>query len=335
MGELIDAVEESIDSQTAPPAAEETPPEPPDNTVLQAGVEEVADEFEEGDPEPRELQAEDVPDELEFEVTVEGEKSNVSLKELRTSYQVRAYADRQIRETKMMQGKLIGARKALMQDPMFTIEQLFAGQFGNADRAHKYLSMLVGEWMNKELEFESLPEDQKQIWRDKRQLELEKKRMTEERQQEASTSHSTALTERQQQVDEQLRAALVKTKMGNSKEVRQAVLNEWGQSFKDGIRLTAEEAANIVKARRAKHFENLVKTLPEDELLDRFPEFANKVRKTDKKRVKQKKRQVLSTKTGKAAAPDGAPTKPVRRGTKPKFTSGSEFLSHLDKKFPK
>lgn len=321
-----------------PPVDEAEEAEEPGGDRPEAGDAEAPEEEADEGPEDSEtLTADDVPEDLEFEVKVDGEVTEVSLKELRDSYQLATFSREQIKETKKLQTKLQSAQRALMQDPMYTLEQLFTGQMGSAKRAHQYLRMLTGEWMSAELEYEALPPEQKQIWDEKRQLEMEKRRLTDEQAKQGG-DRQQALDARAQEADQELKAAIRNTKLPNSKQVRQAVMDIWIQNIRSGIALTAEQAANIVKQRRAKHFEELSSSLPKGELIEQFPEFAEKVRNEGKKRVKDKKRQALSVKPGEAARPseEAKPTKPARRGKKPKrFTSGGEYLSHLDKKYPR
>jgi hypothetical protein len=292
-----------------------------------------APEEEADEAEPEVLTSDDVPEDMEFPVKVDGETSKVSLKDLKDSYQLRVYADRQIKEARETQGALERTRKALMQDPLHAVEQLYAGMFGSQDSAHQYLSLVVGKWMQKELEFEQMPPEQKEIWRKNRELELERRRFEEERTQTQQAQQQNGAQAAQQQVITDVRNAMEKLDLGDSREVERAILIEWRDKVSSGIQLTAEGAANIVKQRREKAFQDLVKTLPSDELIQQFPEFAEKVREADRKRVKEKKRQALSTKTGEAA--QKKPTKPVRRGTKPKFSSSHEYFDELAKKFPK
>lgn len=311
-------------------AGEADEAEGPGGDRPEAGDAEAAEE--EADEEPAPFTADDVPDDLEFMVKVDGETSKVPLKELKDSYQLRVYADRQIKDARESQASLERTKKAIMQDPLHAAEQLYAGMFGSQESAHQYLSVVVGNWMQKELQFEQMPPEQKEMWRKNRELELNKQRFAEEQQQAQQTQQQTVSKEAYSSVVQQAQAAMAKVGLGDSKEIESLVLVEWRDKVRAGIQLTAEGAANIVKQRRDKHFDDLVNTLPEDELIQHFPDFAEKVRAADRKRVKQKKRQVLSTKTGEAA---NKPTKPVRRGTKPKFASSNEYFDALAKKFPR
>lgn len=366
MGELTDHIDKMLREEEsksdAPPEPQEGPgTEPegaplPDNTTLEAGVERAPlppEEPEESEaqaeqepetpeekpetpaPEPEkgpepEKEPEPPPDPMdhEYEVKVEGETIRVPAKHLVANYQKALHADKMIWEAHNLRQRVESSMKSFMADPLYTLEQILTGRYEDADYAKARVKAFVSDWINRELEVESMTPEQRNAYLESRKLKLDNQRLQEEQARVREEQDQKNLEAAKKQLDLEVRAAMHNAGLRYSASLAQQILRDMYQASQIGLERSADEAAEILKQQRRAEAQKLIGIRPAGEILKSFPECADLIEASKRPSPAQR-----STQQGAARPSQQAPsTKPARRQTGPqRFESGAEWLRHVEK----
>ena len=355
-GETTKTIDEAVDKAEAKEDATSSnlpivnpPPEEPAEKKEEKAEEKKQEKSEPPPPAPKVEEKTKPPPEPEYEVTIDGKKEKKPLKDLIAGYQIREAGDRrmaeahQIREKAEAREKEISAKEAtvnrameqLFRDPMRTLEELFSGRIGDPHVAREVVRKKTADWLAQELEYETLPPEQKKAMYEARQFELEKKRIREEREQLDQERSQIQQQTIQRQLIEALDGAVKASGLPDYEGTRRAIAAEMlklPETLPPNER--ALQAAQRLKANGEQAVLNdsikLLKDNPVEKIAELAPEVLEKIRQWEIERVKKEKALKQQSITAAKASNDS--TKPPRRGPATKVLSATGFREFYETK---
>jgi len=353
-GETTKTIDEAVDKAEAKEDATSSnlpivnpPPEEPAEKKEEKAEEKKQEKSEPPPPAPKVEEKTKPPPEPEYEVTIDGKKEKKPLKDLIAGYQIREAGDRrmaeahQIREKAEAREKEISAKEAtvnrameqLFRDPMRTLEELFSGRIGDPHVAREVVRKKTADWLAQELEYETLPPEQKKAMYEARQFELEKKRIREEREQLDQERSQIQQQTIQRQLIEALDGAVKASGLPDYEGTRRAIAAEMlklPETLPPNER--ALQAAQRLKANGEQAVLNdsikLLKENPVEKIAELAPEVLEKIRQWEIERINKEK--ALKQQSIAAAKTSKDSIKQPRRGPAQKVVSSTGFRDFFE-----
>jgi hypothetical protein len=328
-------------SEEGPQAATDEEPEAKESKAPEKGRK-APQKAKEAPPEPEEP-AEASDDHL-VTLEVKGEKIRKTVGELRASAQKLAAADKAMQQAMEAETEARGIKdqiakeketfeaikKSLLGDPLDTYEKLLAGAIGSEQRAHDVTRQLVIDYLNRELELERMPPEQRALMSEKRRIELETKRLQEEKAAQERVQQAS-MGNLQQRAIAMCQQGMVAAGLPNREDVLQAVARTLHQAMSSGINLSPEKAAAIVKEQRKSQLQSYQQQgLPIGDLLAAFPEFESDIRRHAAKRAQHPATKASQAVSAAAESQTEEPTKTPRRDKVQSFGSKFEWRKALE-----
>lgn len=363
-GETTKTIDEAVDKAEALETKEDVkssnlptvkpPPEEPEEKKEEEKPKEKAEEKKEEKaqpppPAPKVEEKPKPPPEPEYEVTIDGKKEKKPLKDLIAGYQIREAGDRRMAEAHEIRTKAEAKEKEILEkeasvnrameqlfrDPMRTLEELFSGKIGDPHVAREVVRKKTADWLAQELEYESLPPEQKKAMYEVRQFELEKKRIREERERLDQERIQIQQQTIQRQLFEALDGAVKATGLPDYEGTRRAIAAEMlklPETLPPNER--ALQAAQRLKANGEQAVLSdsikLLKENPVEKIAELAPDVLEKIRQWEIERLKKEK--ALKQQSIAAAKASNDSTKPPRRGPAHKVVSGTGFRDFFETK---
>lgn len=290
------------------------------------------------------------PEDQLHEITIDGKKEKLALKDLKSRVQKSEASERRMHEAHELKTQYEGkeaqlkeredmvnrSMEQLFRDPLGTLERLLVGRLGDHGLAKEVLRRRTSDWLAGELEYEQLPQEQKRALEETRKLELDRRRLKEEREQLDREKFESNRNAANKAVDEAFKSALKEAGLPDVQGVRSRLHEQllklpMPQTVAE-LNERAKQAAALLKAEDAKVLVSdslkLLQELPPERLSELMPGFLDKMRAFDLERLKRQKTQ-RTTATATGAASNGS-TNTSRRGQVPKNVTGPEFRDFLE-----
>jgi hypothetical protein len=265
--------------------------------------------------------------EISFTVRVNGKDSTekATLHELIDSFQKSKASDEKFREAAHKEKGVKSALGMLLGDPVKGMVQLVMAQHGcDATQAENVVDDFFIDHYARKLTQEQadskLSPEARELKKTKAELEAIRKRDADAVAQRERQTAETHADEYLRKVNTDLMAAIKAADMNADSAIVKAVLQKIAKSFSLGREITADVALKAVLRERKAQLEELFKTLPLGELIEKYPEHADKLRKIDSDRL-QKNRAKLKGETRPGAT---RPATSTSTPAKPRFVSPSD-----------
>ena len=249
-------------------------------------------------------------------VTVEGEEIEISEEEAIAGYQRAKTSMRRFQEAAQKEKQAQAALESILKNPVSALRGLFTQALGgDRQKAEEAIFEAFKEPVGNHLQMLFAPEEEKK----KRTLEMEKQRLEEDIEamnaEKASQEESTRQVEYAQQLDREIGSALKETSLPKEPAVIKRICDLMASYIQGGYQdVTPLEVAQIVREERAGQFKEVFNSMSEEELLEKYPEQAERISRAVAEKIKNGKAPTRSTGKRKAVDEDGQPTKRRRRG---------------------
>jgi hypothetical protein len=240
-----------------------------------AGDDATDDDVEEKKEEPR-----------SFKVKVDGEEREVKEDELIRGYQKAQAADKRLAEATQLREDAKWAVDNLLRDPFAVMTQLYSLYTGDDHKARHAVFKLAEKYVGDILQEELMPEGDKARVRAERERDAYKSEYERERQARESVESERVYKEEAEKYMGEVRVALKEVKLPEEDRVVKRISELLYSSMEDGLDLTAREAAVIVKKELDDELGKKLPSLSYDEILTKYPELLDKLRKEDLERLK-------------------------------------------------